>query len=96
VAALAGPLVEAGRARDHSFCCGAGGGLTFLGEEQGERVSHARAAELRSAGADVIAVACPFCRTMLGDAMAASGDAPPRLVDIAEIAAARIPPAEQR
>lgn len=96
VAALAGRLVEPQRARERSFCCGAGGGLAFLGEEQGERVSHARAAELRAAGAGVIAVACPFCRTMLGDAMAAAGDAQPRLVDIAEIAAARISPAEQR
>ena len=87
VAALAGALVEAGRSRDRSFCCGAGGGLAFLGEEQGTRVSHARAEELRASGAERVAVACPFCRTMLEDAMAAlAGEAAPRLSDIAEIA----------
>jgi Fe-S oxidoreductase len=43
VAALAGELVEAPRNHERSFCCGAGGGLAFLGEETGERVSHNRA-----------------------------------------------------
>jgi len=46
VAALAGELVEAPRSRERSFCCGAGGGLAFLGEEKGERVSHVRTEEL--------------------------------------------------
>ncbi len=36
VAALAGDLVEAPRSRERSFCCGAGGGLAFLGEEKGD------------------------------------------------------------
>lgn len=95
VAALAGQLVEPARSRDRSFCCGAGGGLTFLGEEQGTRVSHARAAELKASGADRVAVACPFCRSMLEDAMAAAGGAtPPRLADIAEIAAEQLPESE--
>ena len=40
---LAGNLVEAPRNHERSFCCGAGGGLAFLGEETGERVSHNRA-----------------------------------------------------
>lgn len=88
VAALAGELVEPARSRDRSFCCGAGGGLTFLGEEPGTRVSHVRAAELKASGADRVAVACPFCRTMLEDAMAAApGTGAPRLSDIAEIVA---------
>ncbi len=92
VAALAGRLVEPSRSRDRGFCCGAGGGLAFLGEEQGTRVSHARAAELKATGADRIAVACPFCRTMLEDAMTSlGGAAAPRLSDIAQIAAERLP-----
>ena len=37
--------------RERSFCCGAGGGLAFLGEEKGERVSHNRAKELVATGA---------------------------------------------
>lgn len=92
VATAAGRLVEPPRHRDRAFCCGAGGGLVFLGEEKGERVSHARARELLATGASRIAVACPFCRTMLEDAVAAiGGPGAPRLADIAEIAAAQTP-----
>ncbi|MCC6293709.1 MAG: (Fe-S)-binding protein [Bryobacterales bacterium] len=92
VAGLAGGLVEADRSRERSFCCGAGGGLVFLGEETGKRVSVERAEQLAATGADVVAAACPFCNTMFRDALANGGIAnAPRLVDIAEIAAARLP-----
>ncbi len=87
VAALAGELIEAPRSRERGFCCGAGGGLAFLGEENGERVSHVRAAELSATGASVIAAACPFCNTMFRDALAAQGEGAPELLDIAQIAA---------
>jgi len=91
VAALAGTLVEVERSRETSFCCGAGGGLVFLGEEKGTRISHDRASQLLSAGAGTVAAACPFCQTMLGDAFAAlKPEAAPRLLDIAEIAASRL------
>jgi len=95
VAALAGELVEAPRSREHSFCCGAGGGLAFLGEEKGERVSHVRAAELTATGAKVVAAACPFCNTMFRDAFAAKGDGSPELMDIAEIAAKKLASGER-
>ena len=91
VAALAGELVEAPRSRERSFCCGAGGGLAFLGEETGERVSHVRAAELAATAAKVVAAACPFCNTMFRDAFAARGDGAPELLDIAQIAARGLP-----
>jgi len=91
VAALAGDLVEAPRSRERSFCCGAGGGLAFLGEETGQRVSHVRAAELAATGASVIAAACPFCNTMFRDALAAQGEGAPALLDIAQIAARGLP-----
>ncbi|MBM3737669.1 MAG: 4Fe-4S dicluster domain-containing protein [Acidobacteria bacterium] len=87
-AALGGTVVDPPRSRSRSFCCGAGGGLAFLGEEQGSRVSHERARELAATGADVVGAACPFCNTMFRDALAAVGDKPPRLLDIAQIAAA--------
>jgi Fe-S oxidoreductase len=87
VVASAGELVEAPRHRERSFCCGAGGGLAFLGEETGERVSHVRAAELTATGATTVAAACPFCNTMFRDALAAQGEGAPQLVDIAQLAA---------
>jgi len=93
VAALGGTLVEAPRHRERSFCCGAGGGLAFLGEESGERVSQVRAAELVATGAQTIAAACPFCNTMFRDALAAQGAGAPQLVDIAQIAARGLPQA---
>jgi Fe-S oxidoreductase len=91
VAALSGQLVEAPRHKERSFCCGAGGGLAFLGEETGERVSHNRAAELVATGAETIATACPFCNTMFRDALAATATAPPQLLDIAQLTARALP-----
>ena len=91
VAGLAGTVVEAPRNHERSFCCGAGGGLAFLGEETGERVSHNRAAELVATGASTVGTACPFCNTMFRDALAAGGEAPPQLLDIAQLAARGLP-----
>jgi Fe-S oxidoreductase len=81
-----GTLVDPPRARERSFCCGAGGGRFFLGEESGKRVSIARAEELLATDAEVVGAACPFCHSMLRDALATASSAPPRLLDIAQIA----------
>ena len=86
-----GTLVEAERSRERSFCCGAGGGLVFLGEETGARVSSVRTAELAATGATTIGAACPFCNTMFRDALASTGEGAPQLLDIAQIAAAKLP-----
>lgn len=84
-------VIDPPRARERSFCCGAGGGLAFLGEETGERVSHNRARELAATGAQTIAAACPFCQTMLRDGLNAISTTPPKLLDVAEITAASLP-----
>ena len=89
----AGTLVEPERTRERSFCCGAGGGLAFLGEESGQRVSSVRAQELVATGATTIGAACPFCNTMFRDALAGQENSP-RLLDIAQIAAAQLPQKE--
>ncbi len=92
-----GFLVEAPRNHERSFCCGAGGGLAFLGEEKGGRVSHTRARELAATGAQTIATACPFCNTMFRDALPAiapEGQTPPQLLDIAQLTARALADAE--
>jgi Fe-S oxidoreductase len=89
-----GTLVEPPRSRERSFCCGAGGGLAFLGEEKGKRISVERAEELAATGASVVAAACPFCNTMFRDALSGVSATPPKLLDIAQIAAASFAPKE--
>jgi Fe-S oxidoreductase len=92
VVKAAGELVEAERNHERSFCCGAGGGLAFLGEETGERVSHVRAKELVETGAKTIGTACPFCNTMFRDALGAmGGERQPQLLDIAQLTARALP-----
>lgn len=93
VLARFGEVVNPERSRERSFCCGAGGGLMFLGEESGDRVSHARAKELVATGAETVGAACPFCSSMLRDALPAVSSAPPKLLDIAQIVAASLPAA---
>lgn len=80
-------LLEAPRHRERSFCCGAGGGQMFLGEEKGKRVNLARAEELVATGAATVAAACPFCASMFRDALKTVSATPPQLLDIAQIAA---------
>ena len=80
-------VVEAPRHRERSFCCGAGGGQMFLGEEKGKRINIARAEELIATGAETVAVACPFCASMFRDALKTVSDTPPALLDIVQIVA---------
>jgi Fe-S oxidoreductase len=94
IVSMAGALVEAPRSHEKSFCCGAGGGLAFLGEETGERVSHVRAKELIDTGAQTIGTACPFCNTMFRDAVSAMDGAQPQLLDIAQLTARNLPAKE--
>jgi Fe-S oxidoreductase len=91
VVAQSGTVVEAERNHQRSFCCGAGGGLAFLGEETGDRVSHTRAKELVATGAGTVATACPFCNTMFRDALPAVSERPPQLLDIAQLTARNLP-----
>ncbi|HLI85374.1 MAG TPA: heterodisulfide reductase-related iron-sulfur binding cluster [Bryobacteraceae bacterium] len=85
-----GRLVDPPRTRERSFCCGAGGGQMFLGEEKGERINITRAKELAATGAAVIGTACPFCQSMFRDALGTVTATPPQLLDVAQIAAARM------
>ena len=88
---ISGELVEAPRHKERSFCCGAGGGLVFLGEETGNRVSHTRAKELVATGAQTIGTACSFCNSMFRDALGEMGGTAPQLMDVAQLAARGLP-----
>jgi len=82
---LAGPaMAELPRSREHSFCCGAGGGLMWTEEKLGRRVNALRAEEIVRAGAATAVTACPFCQTMLGDAMPEAGGRV-EVLDIAQL-----------
>lgn len=81
-------LVEAPRHRERSFCCGAGGGMMFLGEEKGDRVNMTRAKELAATGASTVGTACPFCQSMFRDALQSVSQEPPKLLDVVQIIAA--------
>ena len=80
-------LVELGRRRENSFCCGAGGGQMWKEEEAGSRrVSQERIGEAQASGAGTLVVGCPFCMIMLSDANNALAE-PLALRDIAELIA---------
>jgi Fe-S oxidoreductase/nitrate reductase gamma subunit len=82
-------LVEAPRSRDKGLCCGAGGGRMWMEERVGQRINVERKQELLATGADAVAVACPFCMTMLNDAGAKLESTVP-VYDIAEVVASRL------
>lgn len=61
-------LVEMKRSRTKGLCCGAGGAQMFKDAEKGSKeVNHERMEDAIATGADTVAVACPFCMTMLID-----------------------------
>ncbi|MFI5386351.1 MAG: (Fe-S)-binding protein [Fimbriimonadales bacterium] len=67
-----------------TLCCGAGGGRMWLEEPPTQRPSNRRAEELVATGASIVAVGCPFCRIMLGDALKQVTDKEISLLDLAE------------
>ena len=84
--ALRVPYVEVEKNRKNSFCCGGGGGLSFAEEPTEKRVNRFRARQCLKANPEIVAVACPFCMTMLDDGIKAEqGDREVRVVDIAEL-----------
>lgn len=86
VYASGGALVEMERSKTNSFCCGAGGGRMFADEPVGQRVSRERAKQALATDADVVCVSCPFCMSMLDEAVGAEkGERNVRVLDIAEV-----------
>jgi Fe-S oxidoreductase len=74
-----------------SLCCGAGGAQMWMEEQNNDRVNIKRTNQLLDTGASTIAVACPFCMTMMTDGVKAAGRIEEVSVkDIAEILAEKI------
>jgi Fe-S oxidoreductase len=82
-------LAEMKRSRANGFCCGAGGAQMFKEPEKGNRdVNVARVEEALSEQPDTIAVACPFCMTMITDGVKHfNREHEVKVLDIAELVA---------
>lgn len=66
--ALDADLVEMKRCKTTGLCCGAGGAQMFKEPEKGNKdINIERTEEALATGAKTIAVACPFCMTMMTD-----------------------------
>jgi len=82
-------LVEMKRCRTKGFCCGAGGAQMFKEPEPGKKdINVDRTEEALATGAGTIAVACPFCMTMMSDGVKNKDmEATVRVRDLAELIA---------
>ncbi|MBS3732964.1 MAG: (Fe-S)-binding protein [Desulfobacterales bacterium] len=81
-------LLEMGRNRKSAFCCGGGSGNYYMDLLGGSTDSPARirVRQASATGADVLAVACPNCLSMLEDAVKVEGLESKLMVkDISEI-----------
>ncbi len=80
-------LREAPLSREKAMCCGAGGGRMWLEEKLGTRINQTRMRQLGESGANDVAVACPFCAVMVGNAQQELGLETAQTVDVITLAA---------
>jgi len=80
---------EFDRCRERSLCCEGGGGKMWVeSESTEERLAEVRVDSAKEMGAEVIAVACPFCLLTLEDATKVKGvEEEMRVLDILELLA---------
>jgi Fe-S oxidoreductase len=71
-------LIEMGRCKQNSYCCGGGGGGMwldgFMTDHVVERLSERRVREAVETGADVLAVCCPYEVSRFEDAVKSTGN----------------------
>jgi Fe-S oxidoreductase len=93
LAAISGlTTTEMPRCKERGFCCGAGGARMWMEEKIGKRINVERTDEALALDTDIISTACPFCITMLSDAVTAkqqSGEAREhvQVLDVSQILA---------
>ena len=75
---------EMPRNKERSFCCGGGGGRMWMEEKIGTRINLNRVDEVIDTGVPEVAVACPFCRIMVGDGMVAR-QSDVEVLDVAQV-----------
>ena len=85
-------LVEMGRCRENSYCCGGGGGGMwldgFMSDHVSSRLSEERVIEAVETGSDVLAVCCPLEVSRFEDAVKSTGNEGKLVVrDIIELVA---------
>lgn len=78
--------VEMDRHREHSFCCGGGGGHAWMDESSGQRINQIRVQQAMKTQADIICLSCPFCLQMMTEA-AENLESSIEVLDLSEIIA---------
>lgn len=66
-------LVELPDSREAAICCGGGGGRIWMETPKGERFSDLRLEQALDLGAEVLAVACPYCMLNFDDSVLTLG-----------------------
>jgi Fe-S oxidoreductase len=88
---LSNATPELPRTRENAFCCGAGGAQFWKEEEPGDqRISDNRFHEVQqtlapATGEKVLAVGCPFCKSMLGSTPSKADSEDIAIKDVAEL-----------
>ena len=79
---------EMPRCKERGFCCGAGGARMWMEEKIGKRINSERVDEALALDPDIVSTACPYCITMLSDAVSArqDGDAGGKTVEVLDVA----------
>jgi len=63
-------LVEMGRSRNTTFCCGGGGGHMWIEEQPGStKMNHMRLEDVLKTGAETVVTACPYCLQMFEESI---------------------------
>jgi Fe-S oxidoreductase len=72
--------------KDRSFCCGGGGLYLFYEPIEEKRMGQVRVEMAKTAGANVVVTACPFCMVNIEDAIKTSGlEGEMEAVDLVEL-----------
>ena len=78
-------LLEFDRSRERSLCCEGGGGRMWI-DIPGPRLAETRVKDASDSGAEILAVACPFCLSTFEDAVKTAGlEGKIEIMDIAEL-----------